>query len=123
MYCAVQSDVYEVLQYAVSWGWAMDIGERVGYLLVDVSMDIGERVGYLLVDVSAILYGRSLGVVTGGGGRGEPSEQTAGVLLLTVDELLHEALSETHACTHAHTHTHTNTLTHRKIPNSRHLCL
>ena len=58
--------------------------------------------GYLLVNVLVILDGGAFGMVTQrGGGRGETAKQTAGVLLLTVNELLHEALSM-----NQYTHTH-----------------
>lgn len=56
---------------------------------------------YLLVDVFVVFYGGSLGMVTGRGGCGrKAAEQTAGVLLLPIDELLHETLPVTHTEEH-----------------------
>lgn len=52
---------------------------------------------YLLINVFIVLNGRPLGVVTGGRrGRRQPTEQTAGVLLLPVYKLLHKALPLSH---------------------------
>lgn len=57
-------------------------------------------VRYLLIDVFIVFNGRPLGVVTGGRrGRRKPAEKTAGVLLLPVYKLLHEALPVSHART------------------------
>ena len=71
--------------------------------------------GYLLVNVLVILDGGAFGMVTGrGGGRGETAEQTAGVLLLTVNELLHEALSM-----NRYTHTHTHPQHRHILPNCK----
>jgi hypothetical protein len=57
---------------------------------------------YLLVDVFVVFYGGSLGMVTGRGGCGrKAAEQTAGVLLLPINELLHETLPVTHTETHS----------------------
>lgn len=57
-----------------------------------------DGVWYLLIYVFIILNGRPLGMVAGRGRRrGKSTKQTAGVLLLSVDELLHEALPAAHA--------------------------
>lgn len=52
---------------------------------------------YLLVDVLVVFDGWSFGVVTGGGwGGGKTPEQTTGVLLLSINELLHKTLPRVH---------------------------
>lgn len=61
---------------------------------------------YLLVDVLVVFNGWAFGVVTRGGwSRGETPEQTTGVLLLTINELLHKTLSGVHNKEHTHTQT------------------
>lgn len=61
---------------------------------------------YLLVHAFVVFYGGSLGMVTGRGGCGrKAAEQTAGVLLLPIDELLHETLPVTHTHTQKHIQT------------------
>lgn len=50
---------------------------------------------YLLVNVLVIFDGWAFGVITRGGwSRGKTSEQTAGILLLTVNKLLHKTFPE-----------------------------
>lgn len=52
---------------------------------------------YLLVDILVVFNGWSFGVVTGGGwGGGKTPEQTTGVLLLSINELLHKTLPRVH---------------------------
>lgn len=52
----------------------------------------GDSGSYFLINVFVVFSCGLLGVVRRGGRRGEDSEKTAGVLLLAVNELLHEAL-------------------------------
>lgn len=50
-----------------------------------------------MVNILVVFDGRAFGVVTGGGrSGGKAPEQTAGVLLLSINELLHKTLPGEH---------------------------
>lgn len=86
----------------VAWVIDLFLSEHSwAYYLVPVCIERADcrsdGVWYLLIYVFIILNSRPLGMVAGWGWRwGKATKQTAGVLLLSVDELLHEALPVTH---------------------------